>query len=156
MGHYLTGRGNGELHSAVLREVHHGWVFVVAVGYGGGGVFEEFCGKFKWSDEKEGMEGFHSAFHDPDEWETEVLEADVVSRPFSAIDEPDKAVIQSMVQVLWERLIRYDEASDTRFLRAEHVEATERDGYSASEDWDEDVVAWVSNQFWGLTLTFDW
>lgn len=152
--YYLSGKGAGKLHSVVLKQVHNDCVFIVAVGYGGGGVFEEFCGKFKWSDDKEGMVGLFSAFHDPDEWETEVFESDVVSHPGSLIEKADKDIVQGMVQDLWEKYVRYDEATDTRLLRDAFLSAD--GGYSASEDWDEDVVAWVSNHFWGLTLTFDW
>ena len=54
--YYLAGTGEGnKLHTAVLKQIHDNQVFIVAVGYGGGGVFEEFCGKFHWSDEKDGM-----------------------------------------------------------------------------------------------------
>ena len=152
--YYLTGTGEAnKLHSAVLKRVHEDFVFIVAVGYGGGGVFEEFCGKFHWSDEKDGMVGVFAPFHDPDEWEMEAIEGDVIDKP-SAIEKSDKAVIQEMVRDLWGTYVRYDEETDIRFLADAFAEAQE--GYLASEDWDEDVVGWVSNDLWGLSLSFDW
>ena len=41
-----------------------------------------------------------------------------------------------------------------RSFRYAFAEAQE--GYLASEEWDEDVVGWVSNDLWGLSLSFDW
>ena len=152
--YYLTGTGEAnKLHTAVLKRVHDNQVFIVAMGYGGGGVFEEFCGKFHWSDEKDGMAGVYALFHDPDEWENEVFESEVTDH-FSAIEKSDKSVIEEMVQDLWDKYVHYDEESDTRLLRDPFAKAQE--GYLASEDWDEDVVGWVSNNFWGLSLSFDW
>lgn len=151
---YLAGTGEGnKLHTAVLKQVHDNQVFIIAVGYGGGGVFEEFCGKFHWSDEKDGMVGVYALFHDPDEWENEVFESEVIDH-FSSIEKFDKSVIEEMVKDLWNKYIEYDEDSDTRLLRNSFADAQE--GYIASEDWDEDVVGWVSYNFWGLSLSFDW
>lgn len=30
------------------------------------------------------------------------------------------------------------------------------DSLTTSDDWDTDVVDFVSNNFWGLSLRFDW
>ena len=92
-------------------------------------------------------------FHDPDEWENEVFESEVIDH-FSSIEKFDKSVIEEMVKDLWNKYIEYDEESDTRLLRNSFADAQE--GYIASEDWDEDVVGWVSYNFWGLSLSFDW
>ena len=73
---------------------------------------------------------------------------------FSTIEKSDKSVIEEMVQDLWDKYVHYDEESDTRLLRDPFAKAQE--SYLASEDWDEDVVGWVSNNFWGLSLSFDW
>jgi len=152
------------LHTIINKLEVNGWTYISAIGYGGGGEFEEFCGKFKWSEEKEAIIGLFSVYHDPDEWEKEVVEdeaANDLSMPIS-IEEVDKSIIQSMVNTIWDEYISYDEENEIRLVSNNYVDKLMEEsgekpqGYYWSDDWDPDVVDWVSNNFWGLFTRFDW
>ena len=41
-----------ELHTIINKTKIEDTTFICAIGYGGGSVYEEFCGKFKWDDEE--------------------------------------------------------------------------------------------------------
>jgi len=149
------------LHTIINKLEINGWTYISAIGYGGGGVFEEFCGKFKWSDEKEATIGCFSLYHDPDEWEKEVVDDVVLNETFS-INEADKLIIQSMVISIWDEYINYDEENEVRLINNNYVNKLMEQsdelpqGHYWSDDWDLDTVDWVSNKFWGLSLSFDW
>ena len=61
-----------------MKKKHGDITYISSIGYGGGGVFEEFCGKFFWDDEEEGLVGYFTSQHDPDEWETKTFEDEEV------------------------------------------------------------------------------
>lgn len=150
------------LHTIINKLEINGWTYISAIGYGGGGVFEEFCGKFKWSDEKEATIGCFSLYHDPDEWENEVDEDEVANDICVPIEEEDRLIIQAMVSSIWDEYISYDEENEVRLINNNYVNKLMEQsgemsqGYYWSDDWDLDTVDWVSNKFWGLSLSFDW
>lgn len=155
--------GNPErLHTIVNKLEINGWCYISAIGYGGGGVFEEFCGKFKWPEESSTQIGYFSIYHDPDEWEKEVVEDEIVNELFMPIEKEDKLIIQSMVNTIWEEYISYDEENEVRLINNNYIDKLMEEGgempqgHYWSDDWDPDTVDWVSNKFWGLSLTFDW
>lgn len=45
-------------------------------------MFEEFCGKFFWDEEEEGLVGYFTSQHDPDEWETKTFEDEEIDQPY--------------------------------------------------------------------------
>ena len=146
---------SNRLHSIVTKKVVGETTYVSAIGYGGGGVFEEFCGKFYWDEAEEGLVGLFSSFHDPDEWENRSFEYDIIDEPFELISENDKKIINQMTEEIWDKYLKYDEESGVRYIRHDFLEKMEGD-YLFSKDWDIDVVDLISNNFWGLSLTFDW
>ena len=48
---------SNSLHTVIVKKTINNYVYISAIGYGGGGVFEEFCGKFIYDDDKEGFIG---------------------------------------------------------------------------------------------------
>ena len=144
------------LHTIIKKKEENGWVYIVAIGYGGGGVFEEFCGKFKFCNQEEQYIGTFSRFHDPDEWECEVNEEEIIDKPWSEIDKSDKLIIHNMSKTIWDDFIYYDEDEEIRLINDNILEKLSDDGVYLSDDWDVEFVDWVSNTFWGLSLTFDW
>lgn len=144
------------LHTAVLKEITGPWTYILAVGYSGGGAFDEFCGKFKWDSETDGFIGlFSNMYHDPDQWDHqyhygETLESEI------QIDESDRTAIQRMVAQLWDELIYMNETEDIRLIRPQLLERINTYQCIISAEWDADVVDWVSNELWGLNYRFDW
>ena len=147
---------NQALHTVVLKEQLQNWTYIVAIGYSGGGSFDEFCGKFQWDRFSDSFIGHYSSlYHDPDQWdmyyhggETEVSEVQ--------INEWDRSVIQWMVAQLWDELIYMNESDDIRLIRPQLFELLNTDLCILSAGWDVDVVDWVSNELWGLNYRFDW
>lgn len=144
-----------ELHSIILKKIVGDVSFISAIGYGGGGVFEEFCVKFYWDEDEEGLIGWFSSFHDPDEWEKKSIETDITEEPFTMINEEDKTIINQMTEEIWNEYLLYDEDKDTRLIREKYVKKLKND-FTHSADWDDDIIGLISNHFWGLTISFDW
>ena len=149
-----TGKKN-ILQNIVLKKKYGDITYISSIGYGGGGVFEEFCGKFFWDEEEEVLVGYFTSQHDPDEWETKTFEDEEVDQPYESISEDDRDIISQMTQEIWNNFIIFDENTETRLIKDEIVNELDND-LTHSDDWDVDVVDFVSNNFWGLTLRFDW
>jgi hypothetical protein len=97
-----------------------------------------------------------SRFHNPDEWECEVQGDKIINDPWIIIEDADKIIINSMSETIWADFIKYDEDEETRFINKNVLKQLSVNGTYLSDDWDADIVDWVSNKFWGLSLTFDW
>ena len=146
---------SNSLHTVIVKKTINNYVYISAIGYGGGGVFEEFCGKFIYDDDKEGFIGLFSLYHDPEEWEKNSFESEIINEPFELISDGDKAIINQMTDEIWNEYLIYDEDSETRIIRENYI-IKMTDEIVNSDDWDTDVVDLVSNSFWWLTLSFDW
>ena len=146
---------SNSLHTVIVKKTIKNYVYISAIGYGGGGVFEEFCGKFIYDDDKEGFIGLFSLYHDPEEWEKNSFESEIINEPFELISDGDKAIINQMTDEIWNEYLIYDEDSETRIIRENYINKM-TDEITNSDDWDTDVVDLVSNSFWWLTLSFDW
>ena len=96
-----------------------------------------------------------SLYHDPEEWEKNSFESEIINEPFELISDGDKAIINQMTDEIWNEYLIYDEDSETRIIRENYINKM-TDEITNSDDWDTDVVDLVSNSFWWLTLSFDW
>jgi len=152
---YITTTEKNLLHTIILKEQHDEFTYICAIGYGGGGVFEEFCGKFYWDDDLDGMKGFCSYYHDPDEWEKEVFENEVLNEDMVLIEKVDRLIVQEMVEKIWNEYLLYDEDTDTRLVREKYLPKPSQDLY-LSDDWDPETVDFISTYHWGLLLQFDY
>jgi hypothetical protein len=101
------------------------------------------------------VEGLFSCYHNPDEWEKRTLELDVLEEPYMMIDHLEKAIIQGLVDELWETYISYNEESDEYLISNKMINNFE-EGVNVSPDWDDEIVDFVSCNFWGLSLSFAW
>lgn len=152
---YITTAEKNLLHTIILKEQHDEFTYICAIGYGGGGVFEEFCGKFYWDDDLEGMKGFCAYYHDPDEWEKEVFENEVLNEESILIEKADRLIVREMVEKIWNEYLLYDEDTDTRLVREKYLPKPNQDVY-LSDDWDPETVDLISTYHWGLLLQFDY
>ena len=118
-------------------------------------MFEEFCGKFFWDEEEEGLVGYFTSQHDPDEWETKTFEDEEIDQPYQSLSQLDRDIISQMTQEIWEKFIIFNENTETRLINDEIIKKM-NDNLTTSDDWDTDVVDFVSNNFWGLSLRFEW
>lgn len=144
---------NNKLNTFIITEKHGDSTFICAIGYAGGGTFEEFCGKFHWDDEANGIIGYCSDVHDPDTWEKKICEEETIDNENRLIEPSDRQIIDNMVKKIWAEYLTYDEASETRLIRDKYVSRTK---VYKSKDWFPDVVDLVSNYHWGLWEKFDY
>jgi hypothetical protein len=145
-----------KLHTVINKIKIEDTTFICAIGYGGGGVYEEFCGSFKWDDEEEALVGNFSRYHNPDEWELKSIETEIEDDVIIKIPKKEKEIIFQLASEIWDNYIYFDETSEQMFLKP-GLEKKLKDGETyISDDWDVDVVDFVSNNLWGLTLRFDW
>ncbi len=138
--YYIKQRSEKELHTIILKSVVNEVSYIIAIGYGGGGVFEEFCGNF---------------YHQPDEWENQSLELKIIDEPYEPILDNDREIIDQMLFDLYDQFISYNEESEAYTLNDACFGIFEGDT-AFSDDWDPEIVDFVSNKFWGLSMTFDW
>jgi len=144
------------LHSVVVKEQIQNWTYIVAIGYSGGGNFDEFCGKFQWDRNSDGFIGQYSTmFHDPDQWDRRYQYGETEESEIQ-IDESDRTVIQKLVSQIWNELIHINESDNVRLIRGAIFDKLNTDHNTMSSNWDADVVDWVSNELWGLNYRFDW
>lgn len=144
-----------KLHTIIVKFISTDWTYILAYGYGGGGAYEEFYGKFTYSEIENKMVGYYSNVIDPDDWEFEVEEMNS-TQVFQKIDKQDKIVLINMKKNIWDKLVFFSEEEDFYVLHDENLKKMGSEVYCISENWDCDIVDWISNVYWGLSLTFDW
>jgi hypothetical protein len=143
------------LDTFILKKKHDDFTFICAIGDGGGGVIEEFCGKFFYDNKLEDIRGFCASVHDPDEWEKEVFDQDIVNESTITVQDADKAIIDQMVREIWKEYLQYDDATETRLIRKKYLSKMKKMVYM-SKDWDPDIVDLISNYHWRLTERIDY
>ncbi|MEY3965289.1 MAG: hypothetical protein RL263_458 [Bacteroidota bacterium] len=153
--YYIKQRSEKELHTIILKSVSEETTYIIAIGYGGGGVFEEFCGKFYYDEKQDGVVGYFSFYHQPDEWENQSSELEIIDMPYEPILDNDREILDQMLFDLYDQFIAYNEESEVYTLNDACFGIFEGDT-AFSDDWDPEIVDFVSNKFWGLSMTFDW
>ena len=145
-------QNTSSLHTIIGKKSIDNWTYIVAVGYGGGGAFEEFCGKFRAS-EKDKVEGFYSLIYNPDEWEYLVSNS-IAGNEYSDIDVEDKTIIEEMNADIWENYVFWDDNQNDYQINKKHSARLKTMGYFTSLDWDNLFLDFISRDCWGLSLTF--
>jgi len=153
--YYLKQKSEKELHTIILKSVFEETTYIIAIGYGGGGVFEEFCGKFFYDEKQDGIEGYFSFYHQPGEWENHSFELEIIDEPYEPILDEDRKMLDQMLFDLYNQFISYNEEKDVFLIKDALVGVFVGDT-AFSDDWDSEIVDFVSNKFWGLSMTFDW
>jgi hypothetical protein len=150
-------RGNLRLlHTIILKTIIQDITYITDLGYSGAGVFDEFCGKFHWDSKNHSFDGpFSRLFHDPDLWEYSQING-VSAETLIPINDFDKSIINSHLEVIWDHLIQVTEDGEDKLIRSHLIDEFKENDYIQSPDWDPDVVDWVSNHIWGLNYRFDW
>jgi len=147
---------DNQLHTAIVKQLIDDWTVITAIGYSGGGQFDEFCGAFKWDDETMDFFGYFSKlYHDPDLWENHFSNGNTIEGEYP-ISNSIKETINNSSNFIWSGLIQYDSDSNIRVIRDQHLVQLTKNLSAQSSDWDADIVDWVSNKIWGLNFRFDW
>ena len=71
MGVYLSLREDGSFHTLIIKKSVGEYTFLISLGYSGGGTFDEFYGKFKYTDQNV-ITGFYSNSLGSGEWEEKI------------------------------------------------------------------------------------
>ena len=149
---FLRSITNNKLNTFIITEKHNDCTYICAIGYAGGGTFEEFCGKFYWDDAADGIVGYCSVVHDPDGWERKICKQEILDNTSRPIEDADKGIIDNLVKQIWEEYLIYDSASETRLICDKYIPKSK---IYKSKDWFPDVVDLISNYHWGLWEKFD-
>lgn len=145
---------DNQLHSVIIKRTKGEWEFVLALGYGGGNVNEEFCGKFKFDEQRDRITGYVAKYCDAFEWECKILGSEVIGQNYESIDEQDRTTILEMVDELF-NLIELNEEQNQYNVKGS-FQGKFQDEIYYSQDWTIDYVDLISNYHWGLTLRFDY
>ena len=140
------------LHTFILMKKMNNWTYIVAIGYGGGGAFEEFCCKVKLNDNNE-LEGHYSLIYNPDEWEFSITNS-ISENEYSDINSEDKFIIEGMNTEVWNDYIFWDEDENDHRINTKYAIKLKSNHYFTSIDWTNSPVDIISRSFWGLSLTF--
>jgi len=181
---YISLRQDKSFHTIIIKKKINEFTYVAALGYAGGGVYEEFFGKLKYEQvttdpdkASVGIVGFWTDSLGSDEWqekindvlvneESEIFEAQVDDL-YDFMDSND-AKIQFMMSEEIKKFIYvwYDEETDTEyeipalkdinFSVQGLLENDETDsGYIYNnEDWDTDFMEITSTSIWRISHHF--
>lgn len=142
------------LHTIIKKVQLENWELVLALGYGGGQVFEEFCGKFKYDEESNLLTGSYSKCCDAFEWEFKILDKDVIEQPYEIIDDNDRLTISKMVEEIF-TIVEWNEELNQYIIQDSFLSEFNGEVFYSS-DWNIDYIDLISNYHWGLTLRFDY
>jgi len=167
---YLDLRGGkSNFHTLILKKTSKNKTYIMALGYAGGGVYEEFFGQFFTNEKFEDI-GKVSNSIGPYQWEKSIkisydeVSGEAISRfneLFEDLDEIDQKISDIMFSKL-EEFIFYGEKSEeiqSEFpvLKENSFSnlSSEISGVFTDEEWDEDYMYITQESFWPLSLRFD-
>tara|TARA_B100000900_G_C20427437_1_gene653530 strand:+ start:229 stop:750 length:522 start_codon:yes stop_codon:yes gene_type:complete len=166
---YLNTTGeNSNFHTIILKNKFVNRTYIMALGYAGGKVYEEFFGQFITNDEGVDI-GKVSNSIGPTNWENSVkISFEETSEGVCQIDELseeltgiDQKISDKMFSKLEEFILYGPEAekiqSDFPVLKEDSLSnlSSEIDGIFTDEEWDEDYMYITQESFWPLSLRFN-
>lgn len=166
---YLDLRGGrSNFHTLILKTTFKNKTYIMALGYAGGGVYEEFFGQFFTNEKSEDI-GKVSNSIGPYQWEKSIKIAydeetgDSISNfneLYEDLDENDQKISDMMFSKL-EEFILYGEKSeeiqsDFPVLKENSFSnlSSEISEVFTDEEWDEDYMYITQESFWPLSLRF--
>ena len=181
---YINLREDKSFHTIILMKKIKEFTYVAALGYAGGGVYEEFFGKLKYDQvttdpdvASVGIVGFWTDSLGSDEWqekindvlvneESEIFEAQVEDL-YDFMD-PSDANVQLMMAEEIKKFIYvwYDEETDTEYetpvlkeidlpgLGLEEYEEESDGEIWSNEEWDNDFMEITTTSIWRLSHHF--
>lgn len=167
--YYLDLRGGrSNFHTLILKTIFQNKTYIMALGYAGGGVYEEFFGQF-FTTEKSECIGKVSNSIGPYQWEKSIrisYDYDTgegisnVNELYQDLDENEQKISDIMFSKL-EELIFYGEKteeiqSDFPILKEISFSniSSEVKGIFKDEGWDDEYMYITQESFWPLSLRF--
>ncbi len=169
---YIALREDQSFHTIIIKKEIADYTYLVAIGYAGGGVYEEFYAKLMY-DEEGNISGKFSRAIGSGEWETiltklkfnkddEWFDAeteDLYELMEREEDETQYKLINELRKYIY---LGYDEETD---LEYEHPEAKSIDtsifkefennpGEFYNNEWDDDWLHITNSNIWGLSTRF--
>lgn len=140
------------LHTIINKKLVNEWTYIVAIGHGGGGAYEEFCAKIK-GNEISDVSGVYSLYYNPDEWEF-VIDHSNSENVYSEIEANDLMIIEELNAEIWENYVYWDDDNGVYTIHDKYVIQINVDGFFTSPNWDSTLIELMSRNYWGLSLTF--
>ena len=181
---YINLREDKSFHTIILMKKIKEFTYVAAMGYAGGGVYEEFFGKLKYDQvttdpdvASVGIVGFWTDSLGSDEWqekindvlvneESEIFEAQVEDL-YDFMDPSDASVQMMMAEEIKKFIyVWYDEETDTEYetpvlkeidlsgLGFEEYEEESSGEIWSNEEWDNDFMEITTTSIWRLSHHF--
>ena len=169
IGIYLNSSGGGSnFHTIILKKYREKETYIMALGYAGGGVYEEFFGKFIV--EGDGIEiGKFSDSIGPYDWKNQVKisyedweEKVDINELWTELDNSESKVRDTMFSELQDFIYYGEEAENLDSslpILKENFDSSltyESDGVYVNEEWELDWMHITQNpNIWYLSLRFD-
>jgi|TARA_B110000211_G_C14018321_1_gene526404 hypothetical protein len=169
IGIYLNSSGGGSnFHTIILKKYREKETYIMALGYAGGGVYEEFFGKFIV--EGDGIEiGKFSDSIGPYDWKNQVKisyedweEKVDINELWTELDDSESKVRDTMFSELQDFIYYGEEAENLDSslpILKENFDSSltyESDGVYVNEEWELDWMHITQNpNIWYLSLRFD-
>tara|TARA_B100000787_G_scaffold84397_1_gene62148 strand:+ start:228 stop:740 length:513 start_codon:yes stop_codon:yes gene_type:complete len=169
MGIYLNSSGGGSnFHTIILKKYIEKETYIMALGYAGGGVYEEFFGKFIV--EGDGIEiGKFSDSIGPYDWKNQVKisyedweEKVDINELWTELDDSESKVRDTMFSELQDFIYYGEEAENLDSslpILKENFDSSltyESDGVYVNKEWELDWMHITQNpNIWYLSLRFD-
>ena len=169
IGIYLNSSGGGSnFHTIILKKYIEKETYIMALGYAGGGVYEEFFGKFIV--EGDGIEiGKFSDSIGPYDWKNQVKisyedweERVDINELWTELDDSESKVRDTMFSELQDFIYYGEEAENLDSslpILKENFDSSltyESDGVYVNEEWELDWMHITQNpNIWYLSLRFD-
>lgn len=169
IGIYLNSSGGGSnFHTIILKKYIEKETYIMALGYAGGGVYEEFFGKFIV--EGDGIEiGKFSDSIGPYDWKNQVKisyedweEKVDINELWTELDDSESKVRDTMFSELQDFIYYGEEAENLDSslpILKENFDSSltyESDGVYVNEEWELDWMHITQNpNIWYLSLRFD-
>ena len=169
MGIYLNSSGGGSnFHTIILKKYIEKETYIMALGYAGGGVYEEFFGKFIV--EGDGIEiGKFSDSIGPYDWKNQVKisyedweEKVDINELWTELDDSESKVRDTMFSELQDFIYYGEEAENLDSslpIMKENFDSSltyESDGVYVNKEWELDWMHITQNpNIWYLSLRFD-
>ena len=156
---YITSKDGEDIETlgvVVAKTNYLGHNYCVAIGYGGGGVYEEFSCKYAFIDPltKRQPNGYLSYCISAQEWNRafESEDSNDISPQDRNISEIDMMVFKEVETYISQRLISYSDDSETPSIRAENIAKLKNGKFFSTgfNSWGLEVIC----NHWGIKYSF--
>ena len=173
IGVYLKLSEDLSFHSIILKLKKNNQIYILAIGYAGGGSFEEFFAKLSDKSKVTDSNGFFSPYINSDEWEKEIIkisldkeenkfkiETEELYEPFEDLDYDIQYDIHEELKkyIKWGYDEETDEDLDNPILKSFDfgiLNKIEDEEVYYNDEWSQEFMEITQTEIWGLSLMFN-